>query len=179
MVLIVHADGRNDPQGACTWAFLVLTRDGARVHDAHGNVDCREGEGTSLLAEWTATVRALRWLRAERPQGPVLLRVDAALVAKALVYRDITVKGPEGLLAEEARKHMLVLRGWGIAVRVERVPRWRNLEADDLAFAAAGGEPAPLPNAGAEEAGVPPPSWREYPHRDRKGRIRKTGDSGP
>lgn len=178
--MILHADGRHAPGGVTTWAFVVLADDGTRLHAASGLVACAEGAGTSLLAEWTAVVEALRWVRGERPGEAIRLRIDSALVAKALKDRSVWVKGAEGALVDEARRHVLVLKGWRAPVTVERVPRWKNNEADALthlaaldALAAGNEEPEPEPEPLLEQPGVPPPAWRTYAHRDAKGRIRK------
>lgn len=117
------------------------------------------GGETSLLAEWMATVEALRWAQDELQTRSLLLRVDAALVAKGLRDRRVTMSGYEGALAIEARDHLAELKARGVHVHVERVPRWRNADADGLAQEAVAGD---LEEGACDglTPGIPPPSRR-------------------
>lgn len=120
----VSADGHVSAAGAA-WAF-VARADGEEVR--------RSGPlagATSHLAEWIAASRALEWAGTALAAGDSLvLRVDSALVAKGLASRRPRMSGEAAALRAEARRMLARLAEAGVRVRVERVAREFNVEAD-------------------------------------------------
>lgn len=123
----VCCDGYRAADGRAAWAFLC--DDGAR---ASGELPA----GTrSHLAEWHAVARALDHLD-RHGSGEVTLQVDAALVAKGLAARRPAMSGEAAELRAACRQALARLDAKGVRVRVARVEREANREADALARAA-------------------------------------------
>ena len=129
-MIVAHFDGSCDPNpgGVCTFGFIVR-RDGLTLAEGRG-VAAPPGPGaTNNVAEYTAAIRALEWLRDENTAEPVLLRGDSELVLRQLQGR-YKVRSP--LLAPLYWRARELLGGLP-QVRLEWVPRERNTDADRLA----------------------------------------------
>jgi ribonuclease HI len=126
--LTLACDGYVGPQGEAAWAWVC--DDGAR---GSGLLATRVA---SHLAEWRAAQEGIAHLQQHAP-GEVTLQVDSALVAKGLAARRPEMSGEAGEVRAACRQALARLAERGVRVRVERVPRERNTEADALARATA------------------------------------------
>lgn len=130
---VVSTDGYVGSVGAA-WAFVATaplrreTRSGALPPDVPPH-----------LAEWRAVHEALSWAEEHLDRGDhVELHTDSALVAKGLASRRPQVSGEAGELRAACRQALARLAKEGIRVRVSRVRREENEDADALAREAAG-----------------------------------------
>lgn len=131
----ISTDGYRSAEGVAAWAFVATTPDGAR-HAESGRLD---GDATSHLAEWVAVHEALAWAERALDEGDVaLLRTDSALVAKGLASRRPSMSGEAAERRAACRQALARLGQRGIRVRVARVGRETNVEADGEARRAAG-----------------------------------------
>ena len=121
-------DGYVGPQGQAAWAWVC--EDGQR---GSGRLPDRVA---SHLAEWRACSEALAHLEGHAA-GDVVVQVDSALVAKGLAARTPAMSGEAAEMRAACRQALARLAERGVRVRVERVPRERNTEADALARATA------------------------------------------
>lgn len=122
--VVISTDGYVGALGA-GWAFVVHG-DGHEAVQRGELPDC-----PSHLAEWTAVERALAWSRATLRHGDeVELRTDSALVAKGLARRTPAMAGEAAVKRAACRKALARLAEIGVQVRVVRVPRALNAEAD-------------------------------------------------
>jgi ribonuclease HI len=129
-MIVIHFDGSCDPNpgGICRYGFVVW-RDDRKIHEGHGlAAPCGAG-ATNNVAEYTGCLRALEWLADQRVEEPAVVRGDSELVIKQLkgLYK---VRSP--LLAPLYWKVRELFAGLP-AVRLEWVPRERNVDADRLA----------------------------------------------
>lgn len=135
----IACDGYVGPDGRAAWAWTCGC--GA---EAAGSLPARTA---SHLAEWRAAAEALAHLARHAP-GEVELRVDSALVAKGLASRRPEMSGEAGEVRAACRQALARLADAGVRVRVARVRREENAEADALARAAARRPPEdPSPGA--------------------------------
>jgi ribonuclease HI len=129
-MIIAHFDGSCDPNpgGVCTYGFIVW-RDRHKLTEGRG-VAAPPGPGaTSNVAEYFGCIRVLEWLRYEKTTEPIVIRGDSQLVLRQLQGR-YQVRSP--LLAPlywRTRELLSELPN----VRLEWVPRERNVDADRLA----------------------------------------------
>lgn len=131
----VNTDGYVGSAGAA-WAFVATApmhrraRSGTLPRDVPPH-----------LAEWHAVHAALAWAEAHLERGDeVQLHTDSALVAKGLAKRRPHVGGEAGELRAECRQALSRLAEAGIRVRVSRVRREENADADALARETAGAD---------------------------------------
>ena len=133
---LVSTDGYRSAAGVAAWAFVVESEGLSEARS--GRI---EGDATSHLAEWVAVTEALAWIETHAESGTnVELQTDSALVDKGLASRRPEMSGEAGERRAAARQTLARLAQRGIRVRVQRVPRTENTEADQAARAAAGAE---------------------------------------
>ena len=117
-----------NPGGVATYGF-VIKRDGKKFHEGHGLAGTpKSSQATNNVAEYTGLIKALEWLLAQKPSGPIVVRGDSDLVIKQVqgLYK---VKSP--LLAPlHGRVKELLEQLPEIAF--EWVQRDRNADADRL-----------------------------------------------
>lgn len=122
--VVISTDGYVGPQGA-GWAFVVHG-EGHEFVDRGGLPDC-----PSHLAEWCAVEQALAWARRFLGHGDELeLRTDSALVAKGLARRNPAMSGEAAVKRAACRQAIAALARDGVKVKVLRVDRAANAEAD-------------------------------------------------
>jgi ribonuclease HI len=129
-MIVANFDGSCDPNpgGICTYGFIIW-RESRKLTDGRG-VAAPPGPGaTSNVAEYFGAIRALEWLRYEKTTEPIVLRGDSQLVLRQLqgIYK---VRSP--LLAPLYWRTRELL-GELPSVRLEWVPRERNVDADRIA----------------------------------------------
>jgi ribonuclease HI len=122
--VVISTDGYVGTDGA-GWAFVVHG-EGHEAVERGVLPDC-----PSHLAEWCAVERALAWARAALAAGDDLeLRTDSALVAKGLARRSPAMSGEAAVKRAGCRQTIAALAREGVKVRVVRVARAANAEAD-------------------------------------------------
>lgn len=129
--VVLSTDGYVGAGGA-GWAVVAHTPDGAvRLWG-------RSAPAPSHLLEWRAATEALRWVEERlRPGDELVFRTDSALVAKGLASRRPAMSGMAAEARAECRQRIARLSSEGIRIRVQRVRREENWEADALAREAA------------------------------------------
>lgn len=128
--VVISTDGYVGAQGA-GWAFVVHG-EGHEAVERGSLPDC-----PSHLAEWCAVERALAWAEGSLGRGDELeLRTDSALVAKGLARRNPAMSGEAAIKRAACRQALARLAGVGVRVRVVRVARSANAEADGEARSA-------------------------------------------
>lgn len=125
---VISTDAHVGDDGDSGWAF-VAHGDGLSLHE-NGPLP----KGPSHLAEWRAMAEALRWAMDALAAGDELdLHTDSALVAKGLAARKPAMSGEAAELRAHCRMTLARLGEAGIRVRVRRIQRSANAEADQLA----------------------------------------------
>ena|SRR5688572_25355301 len=117
-----------NPGGVATYGF-VIKRDGKKLHEGHGLAGTpKTPQATNNVAEYTGLIRALEWLLAQKPPGPIFVRGDSDLVIKQVqgLYK---VKSP--LLAPLHGQVKELLEQLP-EITFEWVQRERNADADRL-----------------------------------------------
>lgn len=128
--VVISTDGYVGAEGA-GWAFVVHG-EGHEVVERGALPDC-----PSHLAEWCAVERALGWAEGALAHGDELeLRTDSALVAKGLARRNPAMSGEAAAKRAACRQAIARLAQEGVKVRVVRVARSANVEADGEARSA-------------------------------------------
>ena len=130
--LMVFCDGAclpTNPGGWATWAWVAVAPDGQEVASASGCLGHGPGR-TNNLAEYTAVLQALRWVKGHGG-GPVLVRTDSQLVVNQVNGAWQVKAAPLRPLAQEAR-HLLA----ELDSRLEWIPREANMRADALTYQA-------------------------------------------
>jgi ribonuclease HI len=117
-----------NPGGVATYGFLIK-KDGKKIHEGHGLAGTpKSPQATNNVAEYTGLLKALEWLVAQKPPGPIVVHGDSDLVIKQVqgLY-----KVKSGLLAPlHGRVQELLERLPGVTF--EWVARERNADADRL-----------------------------------------------
>lgn len=122
--VVISTDGYVGPTGA-GWAFVVHG-EGHETVERGSLPDC-----PSHLAEWCAVEQALAWCERALASGDDLeLRTDSALVAKGLARRSPAMGGEAAVKRAACRQAIARLAGAGVKVKVLRVARAANAEAD-------------------------------------------------
>ena len=125
----VHFDGACQPphRGIATYGFTV---EGSGFTHEEGGLAVTPGtpSATNNVAEYTAAIRGLEWLRARGYSGMVLLVGDSQLVIRQLTG-EYAVRA-EHLEAYRERLRQLIA-GFS-EVRLVWVPREENRRADEL-----------------------------------------------
>jgi ribonuclease HI len=117
-----------NPGGIACYAFLIKT-DGKTVYKERGLAAEPFSRGaTNNLAEYTALVKALEWLVANRQSGPVRVKGDSKLVISQMrgEFR-VRNKGIVPLFQKAA-----VLKNKFPDITFQWIPREENKEADRL-----------------------------------------------
>jgi len=129
-MIVANFDGSCDPNpgGVCTYGFVVW-RDSRVLTEGRGVAAPPGPCATSNVAEYFGCIRALEWLRYEKTREPIVLRGDSQLILRQLqgLYK---VRSP--LLAPLYWRARELLAEFP-DVRLEWVPRERNVDADRLA----------------------------------------------
>lgn len=126
--LVVHVDGYVAADGIGAWAVVV---------DGRPTLSGRVLGEPIHLVEWRAVAAALAWLELSAPPGDVRIVTDSALVERGLASRRPEIHGEAGEIRAASRQALARLAARGIRVRIERVPREANREADEAARGAA------------------------------------------
>lgn len=126
----VHFDGACQPPkggGVATYGFTV---EGPEIHYEEKGlaVPPWTPRATNNVAEYTAAIRALEWLRGQRYSGPVRMMGDSQLVIRQ-VQGQYQVKA---LHLQEYHSHLLRLARLFRRVDWAWIPREANLRADEL-----------------------------------------------
>ncbi len=131
--LSLHFDGLcepKNPEGIPVYAFIVSDTSSeqilAREAELAGNPWVETA--THNLAEYTAAIRGVKWIREYAPTGELLIYGDSELVIRQLnkVYK---VRSPRMIpLFNE-----LIAQLKGLSGKAEWVPREKNSQADKLA----------------------------------------------
>ncbi|TSC87828.1 MAG: ribonuclease HI [Microgenomates group bacterium Gr01-1014_7] len=128
MKLIIFTDGasRGNP-GPASYGFTVADENGKLLHEGGEYI----GETTNNVAEYTAVIRALNWVKKKygNQRVQVNLFADSKLVAEQLSGR-FKVKSTHLKPIIEKIK-ILALELGGVAY--SHIPREKNTEADRLA----------------------------------------------
>lgn len=124
----VAIDGYVGPDGRGGWAVVA----GGRVVASGATA----GE-PSHLVEWRAAAAALAWLERRGERGESTLATDSVLVARGLASRRPAMSGEAAAVRAACRQALARLAAAGVGVRVVRVPREANAEADAAARRAA------------------------------------------
>lgn len=128
MKLIIYTDGasRGNP-GPASYGFTVADEKGKILHEEGEYI----GKTTNNVAEYTAVIRALNWVKNKFGSHKIQVNLfaDSKLVAEQLSGR-FKVKSPHlKLIIEKIKILGLELGG----VIYNHVPREKNAEADRLA----------------------------------------------
>lgn len=122
--MVISTDGYVGAAGA-GWAFVVHG-EGHEAVERGVLPDC-----PSHLAEWCAVEQALAWAQRVLARGDDLeLRTDSALVAKGLARRNPAMSGEAAAKRAACRQAIARLAENGVRVKVLRVARSANAEAD-------------------------------------------------
>lgn len=142
-----------NPGGTCAWGVVIYDDDGEEACAEQGTLQIEDRKyATNNVAEWSAFIYALRWLRdnTEVRPGHVTICGDSQLVVKQFVGAWVC-KAPHLQQAlQTAREIQLELQKQGIDIGVKWVPRDDNERADALskeAYEMATGRKAPRDNA--------------------------------
>lgn len=152
----VHFDGACQPPrggGVATYGFTIRGA-GFAFEESGLAVPPWSAHATNNVAEYTAVVRALEWLRGQRFRGTVVARGDSQLVVRQMT-------GEYRVLSEHLKAyhdHLQELRRQFAEVRFEWIPREENRRADELSKEA-------LARAFAEAARHRPPTAGGQPQR--------------
>lgn len=122
--LVVHVDGYVAADGIGAWAVVV---------DGRPTLSGRVAGEPIHLVEWRAIAAALAWLEVSAAPRDVRLVTDSALVERGLASRRPEMHGEAGEIRAASRQALARLAARGIRVRVQRVPREANREADGAA----------------------------------------------
>ena len=126
--LIIYTDGasRGNP-GPASYGFTVSDGSGKLLHEEGEYI----GETTNNVAEYTAVLKALKWVRSKFKSGGVQISVfaDSKLVAEQLSGRFKVKSAHLKLIIEKIKILGMELGG----VIYNHIPREKNTEADRLA----------------------------------------------
>lgn len=128
MKLVIYTDGasRGNP-GPASYGFTVANEKGKLLHEQGEYI----GKTTNNVAEYTAVIKALIWVkkRCGDKEVKVMLFADSKLVAEQLSGR-FKVKSPHLKPIIEKIKILAIELG---GVIYNHIPRSKNTEADRLA----------------------------------------------
>lgn len=129
-MIIAYFDGSCDPNpgGRCTYGVAVF-RGPKKIHEDRGLAVLPGPGATNNVAEYTGCIRALEWLQYETGPEPRVLRGDSELVINQLKGR-YRVRSP---LLTPLYERARTLLAESPSVRLEWIPRTKNIDADRLA----------------------------------------------
>jgi len=129
----IHFDGLCEPKnpgGIPVYAFIVSDSDSGQILGQRTGLagEPWRSDATHNLAEYTAAINAVKWVKEHAPNTELLIYGDSKLVINQ-VNKIYKVKSPRMLpLFNE-----LVIQLEGFSWKAVWVPREKNLEADKLA----------------------------------------------